>query len=86
MLWCERNRRCQFAAGTAVASYIASVGRNNTMTTQIAMLLGLLFVALILFATERIPIEIVSILLVIALVLTNTLTPTEALPVLATTS
>jgi di/tricarboxylate transporter len=31
-----------------------------------------------LFSTERIPIEVVAILLVMALVLTNTLTPTEA--------
>ncbi|MFN2517105.1 MAG: SLC13 family permease, partial [Pyrinomonadaceae bacterium] len=48
------------------------------MTSQIAILLALLLVALILFGTERIPIEIVSILLVIALVVTNTLTASEA--------
>src|SRR5687768_14243666 len=48
------------------------------MNGQIAIVLALLLVALILFSTERIPIEIVSILLVIALVLTNTLTATEA--------
>jgi di/tricarboxylate transporter len=48
------------------------------MTTQIAILLGLLFIALVLFAIERVPIEIVSIVLVMALVLTNTLTVTEA--------
>src|SRR4051794_27262733 len=48
------------------------------MTTQIAIVLGLLIVALVLFSLERIPIEIVSLLLVIALVLTNTLTPAEA--------
>jgi di/tricarboxylate transporter len=48
------------------------------MTTQIVIVLGLLFVALILFAIERIPIEIVSIVLVMALVITNTLTVTEA--------
>jgi di/tricarboxylate transporter len=48
------------------------------MTPQIAIVLGLLFVALVLFSTERIPIEVVSILLVMALVLTNTLTATEA--------
>lgn len=47
------------------------------MTTQIAILLVLLFVALVLFAIERIPIEIVSILLVMALILTRTLTVTE---------
>ena len=48
------------------------------MTPQIAIVLSLLFIALVLFSTERIPIEIVSILLVMALVLTNTLTAGEA--------
>jgi di/tricarboxylate transporter len=48
------------------------------MTTQIAIVLGLLIVALVLFSLERIPIEVVSLLLVIALVVTNTLTAAEA--------
>jgi di/tricarboxylate transporter len=48
------------------------------MTPQIAIVLVLLFAALVLFSTERIPIEVVSILLVMALVLTNTLTAAEA--------
>jgi di/tricarboxylate transporter len=48
------------------------------MTFQIAIVLALLLVALVLFSTERIPIEVVSILLVMALVLTNTLTAAEA--------
>ncbi len=48
------------------------------MTTQIAIVLALLVVALVLFGLERIPIEVVSILLVMALVLTNTLTASEA--------
>ena len=48
------------------------------MTTQIAIVLALLVVALVLFSIERIPIEVVSILLVMALVLTNTLTAGEA--------
>jgi di/tricarboxylate transporter len=48
------------------------------MTPQIAIVLGLLVVALVLFGTERIPLEIVAILLVMALVLTNTLTAAEA--------
>ncbi|MGI8837432.1 MAG: SLC13 family permease, partial [Pyrinomonadaceae bacterium] len=48
------------------------------MTTQIVIVLGLLFIALVLFAIERIPIEIVSIVLVMAMVITNTLTVTEA--------
>ena len=48
------------------------------MTPQIAILLVLLFVALVLFAVERIPIEIVSIVLVMALIITQTLTVGEA--------
>ncbi len=48
------------------------------MTIQIAIVLALLFVALVLFSTERIPIEVVSILLVMTLVITNTLTAGEA--------
>jgi di/tricarboxylate transporter len=48
------------------------------MTIQIAIVLSLLFAALVLFSTERIPIEVVAILLVMALVLTNTLTANEA--------
>jgi di/tricarboxylate transporter len=48
------------------------------MTPQIAIVLSLLFIALVLFSTERIPIEVVSILLVMALVVTNTLTAGEA--------
>src|SRR5215218_394773 len=50
----------------------------NYMTTQIAIVLGLLVVSLVLFGIERIPIEVVSVLLVMALVLTNTLTAAEA--------
>ncbi|HEV2704273.1 MAG TPA: SLC13 family permease [Pyrinomonadaceae bacterium] len=48
------------------------------MTPDIAKVLILLFVALVLFATEKIPIDIVTILLVIALVLSGTLTAGEA--------
>ena len=48
------------------------------MTAQIAIVLSLLFVALVLFSTERIPIEVVSILLVMALVVTRILTAGEA--------
>jgi di/tricarboxylate transporter len=48
------------------------------MSTQIVIVLALLFVALVLFGIERIPIEIVSIVLVMAMVITNTLTVTEA--------
>lgn len=48
------------------------------MTSQIAIVLALLLVALILFGTERIPVEIVAILLVMALIITGTLPATEA--------
>jgi di/tricarboxylate transporter len=48
------------------------------MTTPITIVLVLLFVALVLFAIERIPIEIVSIVLVMALIITRTLTVPEA--------
>ncbi|HEV7843108.1 MAG TPA: SLC13 family permease, partial [Pyrinomonadaceae bacterium] len=48
------------------------------MTFEIATILALLLVALVLFGTERIPIDIVTILLVIALVVTGTLTVEEA--------
>lgn len=48
------------------------------MTIQIGIVLTLLLAALVLFSTERIPIEVVAILLVMALVITNTLTPSEA--------
>ena len=51
---------------------------ERKMTTEIAIVLALLFVAVVLFGTERIPIEIVGLLLVIALVLTNTLSAGEA--------
>jgi di/tricarboxylate transporter len=48
------------------------------MTTPIAVTLILLVVAVVLFATEKIPIDIVTILLVVGMVLTGTLTPAEA--------
>ena len=48
------------------------------MTTQIAIVLALLIIALVLFSLERIPIEVVAVLLVMTLVLTNTLTAAEA--------
>lgn len=48
------------------------------MTFEIATILALLLVALVLFGTERIPIDIVTILLVIALIVTGTLTVEEA--------
>lgn len=48
------------------------------MTLSIATVLILLLVALVLFGTERIPIDVVTILVVIGLVLTRVLSPAEA--------
>ncbi|HLM55833.1 MAG TPA: SLC13 family permease [Pyrinomonadaceae bacterium] len=48
------------------------------MTAPIAIVLVMLLVAVVLFATEKIPIDIVTILLVIGMVLTGTLTAGEA--------
>jgi di/tricarboxylate transporter len=48
------------------------------MTFEIATILALLLVALVLFGTERIPIDVVTILLVIALIVTGTLKVEEA--------
>lgn len=47
------------------------------MTTPVAVTLSLLLVACVLFVIERIPVDIVTILLVIGLILTGTLTPAE---------
>ena len=48
------------------------------MTQPVATVLILLLIALVLFATEKIPIDVVTILLVVGLVLTGTLTASEA--------
>ena len=48
------------------------------MTQPVATVLVLLLVALVLFATEKIPIDVVTILLVVGLVLTGTLNVSEA--------
>jgi di/tricarboxylate transporter len=49
------------------------------MSTEIAITLGLLLVALILFGTEKLPVDVVGIILVIGLILTNVLTVQEGL-------
>ena len=48
------------------------------MTPAIATVLALLFVAVVLFGTEKIPIDVVTVLLVIGLILTRTLTVEDA--------
>ncbi|HYP54127.1 MAG TPA: SLC13 family permease, partial [Pyrinomonadaceae bacterium] len=48
------------------------------MNRPIATVLVLLLIALILFGLERIPIDVVTLLLVIAMVLTGTLSASEA--------
>ena len=45
---------------------------------QIAIVLGLLALAIVLFATEKFSVDIITLLLLLALVLTATLTPEEA--------
>jgi di/tricarboxylate transporter len=54
-------------------------GILSKMTTEIVITLGLLLLALILFGTEKIPVDVVGIILVIGLVLTNVLTAQEGL-------
>lgn len=49
------------------------------MPTEIAITLGLLLVALILFGTEKLPVDVVGIILVIGLVLTGVLNVNEGL-------
>ena len=49
------------------------------MTSDIAITLGLLLLALILFGTEKIPVDVVGVILVIGLILTNVLTAQEGL-------
>ncbi len=48
------------------------------MTSSIALLLGLLFVAIVVLAREWLPVDIVTLLLISALVLSGVLTPLEA--------
>jgi di/tricarboxylate transporter len=48
------------------------------MTVEIALTLGLVAVAIALFVTERLPVDVVALLLLLALVLTGLLTPVEA--------
>lgn len=49
------------------------------MTAEISITLGLLLLALILFGTEKIPVDVVGIILVIGLVMTNVLTVNQGL-------
>jgi di/tricarboxylate transporter len=48
------------------------------ITDEIIKVLVMLFIAVVLFALERIPIDIVTLLLIIGLILTGTLSPAEA--------
>jgi di/tricarboxylate transporter len=54
-------------------------GILSKMPTEIAITLGLLLLALILFGTEKLPVDVVGIILVIGLILTNVLTVNEGL-------
>jgi di/tricarboxylate transporter len=46
---------------------------------EIALVLGLLVIAIVLFSTERIGVDVVTGLLLVVLVLTGILSPTEKL-------
>ena len=48
------------------------------MTVEIAIVLGLLFLAVIVFAMEWLPVDAIALILVVALVVTGVLTPGEA--------
>ncbi len=58
---------------------LRNFGILSKMTTEIGITLGLLLLALILFGTERIPVDVVGIILVIGLVMTNVLTVNQGL-------
>ncbi|HEX5773119.1 MAG TPA: sodium:proton antiporter, partial [Geomobilimonas sp.] len=49
------------------------------MTIEIMLVLGLLLSAVILFATERLPVDLVSIILMATLLLSGIITPEEAI-------
>lgn len=49
------------------------------MPTEVAIVLGLLLIALVLFGTEKLPVDVVGIILVIGLVLTGVLSVNQAL-------
>lgn len=48
------------------------------MTAEIAIVLGLLFLAIVIFAMEWLPVDAIALLLVVVLVITGVLTPGEA--------
>ena len=49
------------------------------MTLQIALVLGILVAAIIMFVTERIRVDVVALMVLVSLALTGLVTPTEAL-------
>jgi len=49
------------------------------LTTEIAIVLGILAVAIILFITERIRVDLVALIVLVSLALTNLVTPAEAI-------
>lgn len=57
---------------------LSLIDRDSFYTMQIAIVLGLLLLAIVLFALETISVDIITMLLLIALVTTGILTPGEA--------
>jgi di/tricarboxylate transporter len=49
------------------------------MTIQIALVLSILFAAIVMFVTEKIRVDVVALMVMVSLVLTGLVTPTEAL-------
>ncbi len=48
------------------------------MTPEIALTLGIVVAAILLFVSERLPVDVIALMIVLALVVTGLLTPTEA--------
>jgi len=56
----------------------AAVRRDSKMTVGIAIVLGLLVVAMVLFGTELVPVDVTALGLICMLIATGTLTPAQA--------
>lgn len=54
-----------------------ALGRPHLVTAEIALTLGILAVAIALFVTDRLPVDVVALLVLLSLVATGLLTPAE---------
>jgi di/tricarboxylate transporter len=52
--------------------------RRSPVTPEIALTLGIVIAAIVLFVSERLPVDVVALMIVLALVVTGLLTPAEA--------